>query len=213
MCLRRNLKRVAFKCILILPILYFTLFLIVTILVFTNPFNLASEQFLETHKCPICYGDDWCSILMAHANEWHIDYEWNVLATTRMWQSLINIKNVFVLAHNLDSNRKMVLKKLAHNDELSQFDLNEQTCHNSKCLTNLLLNRNIILNKKLTYKELKSINNDLNIELLSCFSDRLVDILYGTSPKIESFMDFNLNMLTKLKINPEPLILQVYNYI
>ena len=207
MCLK-NLKRTAFKCILILPIVYFTLFLAVALFVYINRFNIDSEQFLELQKCPLCYGNDrWCANLMAQANDWQIDYEWNVLKLTSAWQSLINIKNVYFVSHLSNANTKMVLKKLAHTEELAQFDRDQRDCHSS---INCLFKHKHFLNKKLTHKELRILNNDLNIELLSCFSDRFVDLIYATNGgNDQNLMDFNLNLLTKLKINPEPLILQV----
>ena len=113
-----------------------------------------------------------------------------------------------------------MLKKLAHDDELEDFDRTRLACPPDSVVCSA---QNLPdLSQRLQASELRALGQNLEIEVLTCFSDRLADRLYEnlgelgslhSSPASNSsrrnFSLANTMLLTTLKINPEPIVLQV----
>lgn len=185
--------------------------------------SISDEKFLDLRSCPFCYGFSLCNDLEfkdTHNSRYNIIFEdQNSLMNTYFIQNILNIKNVF-FAIDSKTHQKLVVKKLAHYSELEEFDFKEIECKIDKngCLSKLIETHKEVLDQKLTKDSLKMIVDYLNIDFAKCFSQRLIDIMYQAYYKTNSesiknkkkFYVDNLVLITTLKINIEPIILQVF---
>lgn len=190
-----------FKRLIFLTIL-FCIFNLILIFLKFDEINFVEEKFLQLQTCPFCYGTSFCNQLYQKIIKLENQ---NSLSGTFFFQSLLNIKNVFFVVDSF-TDQKYVFKKLAHSNELDQFDLNEKQRIESIPKS--------ILAKKLDADLFKQISNYLQIEIGTCLSQRLLDLMYLSFIKFNNLSEkklelINLMLLTTLKINPEPLILQV----
>ena len=102
-----------------------------------------------------------------------------------------------------------MFKKLAHHLELKQFDSIETKClksNDSICSTTIAKVDSTILSKKFNEKTLKQISTDLLID--QCFSQRVIDTIYEINNQ-NSYFTQNIMLLSTLKLNYEPIVLQV----
>lgn len=188
--------------------------------------NLSDEKFLDLKRCPFCFGYSLCNDLQFKSTFYtkfdiELADEYN-FSKTYFLQYLFNIKNVFFAIERF-SGKKLVIKKLAHYSELNRFDTDEIECADKTlghkpCIKNLINKNRSLMEKKLDFKTLKNVSIFLDIEIGQCFTERIVDLIY------KSYLEYNNNdrlntksyyvdniiLLTILKINPEPLILQVW---
>ena len=180
--------------------------------------QLGTEEFLSKKNCPFCYGISICHELeLNNINSRLYDFVFdneNDLLNTYHLKKLFNIKNVYFIKDNF-SNKKFLLKKLAHDSELEDFDIKEVNClENYACLNDFIQsNKAHLINQRINSTFLKINYKVLNIESVKCFTDRILNLIYKNkfnSKDSENYFDKNVMLLTTLKINPEPLILQVY---
>lgn len=181
--------------------------------------SLKDEKFLSLNKCPFCYGISLCNELqldkfnkLNHDKYKKYDFNFNdedSLSNTYFLQWLLNIKNVFYIKDNY-SNKKLVMKKLAHSSELAEFDSNEIICSN-KCLNKLVSANKKIFKYKFSFESFKKFTEYFEIESTLCFSERFLNILYEDYNEIDGKNYFypNIYLLTTLILNPEPIFLQV----
>ncbi len=163
--------------------------------------NLWDERFLQLNTCPYCFGFSLCQSIQLKESNSESDLEF-LTPEYYTTQGLFNVKNVYLLIDNFKS-KKLVLKKLAHNSELSEFD-GENFIKNDQQLK-----------EKLTLEIVKS----FDIEFFSCFNQRLLDLLFNsyiefnfnalTNSRKNSNIIFNKILISTLRINPEPIVLQV----
>jgi hypothetical protein len=98
--------------------------------------RLYDENFIELSKCPLCYGNSYCNNILKDDNiNIKLNY-YNLLTGTYTFNKLVNIKNVFNAIDKYSN--KIIVKKLAHNDELMEFDLNENKCENNICIRKIV---------------------------------------------------------------------------
>jgi len=163
---------------------------------------LNTERFLNTKSCPLCYGLDICSELTTRQKH-HIALDDNFYYT-HFLQDVFNIKNVYYAIDNYNSQR-LVVKKLAHNSELVQFDKEAP-------LTRLLEANRTLISQKLGLEQFKQVAEFLEIENLKCASQRLLDMIYKSWPlEFEGdYLSQNLLLFTVLKINFEPIVLKLF---
>lgn len=95
--------------------------------------RLYDEQFIELSKCPLCYGNSYCNNILQNSN---IKLNHNLFTSTYTYNNLINIKNVYNAIDKYSN--QIIIKKLAHNDELNKFDFNENKCENSICIRKIV---------------------------------------------------------------------------
>ncbi|CAH2215388.1 jg22769 [Pararge aegeria aegeria] len=132
-------------------------------------------RLTDLHRCPACYGVTVCPEL--YSNQITLDSShWN----------MFNAKNIYY--GYTKSNRRVVLKKLAHNWELKEFD--DNLCNNWRL--------------KLDYTEPRK-------GLVMCpYAYSLYDFIQSfLNNKREGYKSELINIWTMLSINPEPIILQV----
>ena len=171
--------------------------------------KLNDERFLQTNTCPFCYGRDLCQKL----NQNSIRFEDNYLYSYFI-QNAMNIKNVY-FGIDIHTGQKLVIKKLAHLSELSQFDKTEKDCElgikaEGPCLTGVVRANKEILSQRLDADNFKQITDQLGIDSTRCVSQRLVDMFYEYNQKeYLATLNQNLYILSTLMINIEPLFLKV----
>ena len=85
-------------------------FFIYEILRRSKKINLRSHEVLEIEKCPACFGEDLCPEFFHGTIQ---------LKDFALWQSLFNEKNIYFGQYK---GKDVVLKKLAHDKELLNFD-------------------------------------------------------------------------------------------
>ena len=212
---------------LIVKIAAFLYLLSILILVYLklDAINLADEAFLNKEKCPFCFGLSLCDELAPSADTYRrYDFSFSDQQqeglNTHFFTWLLNIKNIFFIKDNF-SNKNMVLKKLAHESELVDFDAKEISCYDhgekskyGQCLAEFfMLNKNTLSKQRITSQLLKEYSVYLEIEVTKCFTDRMLDLFYMNTLESQQngtdYMDENIMFLSTLKINPEPIILQV----
>lgn len=174
--------------------------------------KLTDERFLQTNSCPLCYGRDLCHELQQHAIRFDESYLY-----TYIIQDFFNIKNVY-FGIDSDSGHKLVIKKLAHDSELSEFDQAEKDCklgrkNHEPCITNVILANRSMLSEKLDAYHFKQVADYLGVESTRCISQRLVDMFYEYNKRdYLSISEQNMYILSTLKINIEPIFLKVRDH-
>lgn len=204
--MKRKIKKFFITILFILALsnsLYFYLKL--------DEIHINDESFLNKLSCPLCYGEDMCSSLETNS-KYPISLESEFL-NTYFVQSLFNVKNVFKGIENY-TNKKIILKKLAHDSELKEFDDNEHNCllriESEPCLSNLAIYNRTLLTKRIDFTSFQAFVNYLNIESMKCASQRLMNLTFKTDPEFsQNYFNKNLMILTTLKLNIEPIILRV----
>ena len=167
--------------------------------------KVLNEDFLETDKCPACYGGSACSVFF-----------YNRVRFTGMSKfrfiDFLNLKNVHFGVHE---NTNVVLKKLAHNSELKKID--QKICSDANRPENCDIGRVIyISNMAQTVKEhpvQPGMLKELTLSMFTCPSYRLVDRVWHyfkerSKPDGIFFRD-KVQLLYISMVNTEPLLLQV----
>lgn len=182
------------------------LFMYTKLFIYFTRNHLSDESFLETTKCPACYGMSLCNSFF---NE-HASFDgWSKVRLL----DTVNIKNVH---YGTFLDRKVVLKKLAHNDELKAID--EKICIGAGRLAGCDL-AHLTFSSKL-FKMVKE--TDLAPEhlkglgdLFRCPSNRLVDRVWEMykekKPNTNTYHD-RMMFLTTAMVSSEPLLLQVCDH-
>ena len=168
--------------------------------------DLSDENFLNLKSCPFCYGHSLCSNIQFKTGFFNFKLS-KSLHNKYLFQDLFNIKNVFFLDETV-SGGKAVLKKLAHSHELNSFDSKDLNS-----MKNFLMQNRDKFEKQFESDFFRKASEHLGIQILTCFTPRLARRVYKTFHEEETsarnFTIKNLILLTTLKINPEPVVLQV----
>lgn len=169
--------------------------------------RLTKEEFLEVHKCPACYGQSFCFDLFDD------QFDLSGISKYALFDG-INVKNVHYADHK-HRGQRVVLKKLAHNDEIKKID--DELCKDSLREPGCDLARRMVVSD--TAKNIH--RNGFLPEYLKdttfmffCVTHKLVDrVLEKYREKGRRMgmisMDDQLQILFTAKVNPEPLMLQV----
>ncbi|CAL4159859.1 unnamed protein product, partial [Meganyctiphanes norvegica] len=172
-------------------------------------YQIIDETFVELKTCPACYGRDLCSNLIINEDGKH-SIQLSGFSSLRL-SKMINIKNVF---YAFDGNEYLVLKKLAHDAELTDFDNNLCTSVGEAegCDVALALKRIVKDNNEDIFKIIKK-NPKLfeNSDALRCNHNNTVNHLYKKFKRLNSGMYELHNFLTLLAVNIEPLISMAFN--
>ncbi|XP_023951413.1 divergent protein kinase domain 2A [Bicyclus anynana] len=159
-------------------------------------------RLTDLNRCPACYGVTVCPEL--YSNQITLDSnQWN----------MFNAKNIY--NGYTKSNRRVVLKKLAHDWELKEFD--DSLCKKWRlkqdCKAIQLLNISNVDEKLLKIVEYNLTWPDTEPRkgLVMCpYAYSLYDFIQPLlNNKREGFKSEMINVWTMLSINPEPIILQV----
>ncbi|XP_050574615.1 divergent protein kinase domain 2A [Bombus affinis] len=164
------------------------------------------DRLTELHKCPACFGISACNYIHEIDIAFHDFYS--------VFAYFFGVKNVFFGSFN---NSRVVLKKLAQNSELDEFD--RMLCKNKRISHICIKNAKEIDNKvevdfhELIKKEVhvNSTKSNFNHLKLCPTVQHLNDLLsnvYRNEKNIDrNILHINIWVLTVL--NPEPLLLQI----
>lgn len=192
---RRFFKRAS------LMVIAFTISFYVSVLLFGDLKAPRVMQLTDLGRCPACYGVSVCPEL----------YSNQIIMETHRWSSMFNTKNIYY--GYTKSNRRVILKKLAHNSELRTFDNNLCKTFNLKrnCKPIHLLNASNIDDKliKLVEYNLSVPDPRPRKGLVMCpYAHSLYDFIIPVLSSKKEQVDM-VNIWTMLSINPEPIVLQV----
>lgn len=153
-----------------------------------NSLESVINKAKNTENCHFCYGFTSCHLL--DINELTFDHS----DLSAIFSNYFGSKNVYFVKRR---NKKMVFKQLASDAELQEFDE----------ISFKFRNKNDI--DFLTYikKVVSTDMNDTNSKLRLCPNTKNINLLFQNRLSNNSF-SYKI-VWTLLKINPEPLILQV----
>ncbi|XP_050389067.1 divergent protein kinase domain 2A isoform X1 [Patella vulgata] len=188
--------------------LLFSLYLYWSIykIVFTN--DLQSESFLETDKCPACYGMSACGFLLTDQVKLT---GWSKLR----FLDVVNVKNVHFGKH-VYKEHNVVLKKLALDKELVEVD--NEVCKDANREPGCDIARVIykgstpysLKDKPILPKHLSS----LTVSMFTCASYRLLDRMWSYYKERLNQDDIMYRDKVQLwylsKVNTEPLVMQTF---
>ncbi|XP_013179538.1 PREDICTED: deleted in autism protein 1 homolog [Papilio xuthus] len=176
----------------------------VYILLFGNLNSPQINHLTDLYRCPACYGVSICPELYSNQIS---------LQTDGHWSLVFNAKNIYY--GSTKSNRKVILKKLAHDWELKEFDSNlcKKWNMEENCKPMQLVNATNIDDKIINIVEYNFTWPDAEPRkgLVLCpYAYSILDLI---KPLIDNRKLNNksemLNIWTMLSINPEPIILQI----
>lgn len=187
-------------------LLYLITILLVSKYLLRSTFRPDINQLTELDKCPACYGESACE-LVRQVDLKPFDF-YSIFAY------YFGIKNVFFGFLNT---RKVVLKKLAQDFELSEFD--RGLCENAT-FSHICTKDTRVKNEQIDFHQL--IKDEISLQnfktdnrlsrLTLCPTTRrltyLLDRLYQNNRNVDrSTLEINIWTLTVL--NPEPILLQI----
>ncbi|XP_033107182.1 divergent protein kinase domain 2A-like isoform X2 [Anneissia japonica] len=167
--------------------------------------QLQNFEFLESRKCPACYGTSLCGSFQRGELDLESFYKFRLL-------DVVNVKNVFFGRHQ---EKSVVFKKLGHNTELKKLD--EKICKKANLEPSCDLSRvifqtdltNAIKDGKIHVDAVKGLS-----DIVRCPSQRLLDRIWSRYQERSWIGGVKhhqqLNLITTLLFNPEPLILQTF---
>ncbi|KAL4708663.1 hypothetical protein ACJJTC_008189 [Scirpophaga incertulas] len=200
MLLRRRFCKRLFFMVAVFAVSFY-----ISVLLFGDLKTPRVIKLTDLDRCPACYGVTVCPELYSNQI---------IMESSRDWHRLFNVKNIFY--GYTKSNRRVVLKKLAHNWELKQFDQNLCKTWNLRwnCKPIHILNVSNIEEKimNIIKYNVSSPDTEPRKGLVLCpyiksFYDLIYPVLYN-KPSSNKKSDF-INLWTMLSINPEPIILQI----
>ncbi|KAL4220252.1 hypothetical protein ACF0H5_020659 [Mactra antiquata] len=203
-CRRIPLKA---KCFCLLLII-FAAYLYGTIYLSWGANRLTNEEFLEVRKCPACYGHSFCFKLLDS------QYDLTMMSQYKLFDT-VNLKNVHYANHKHEGH-SVVLKKLAHNDEIKKID--DKICQDSDREPGCDLSKRYVVTE--TSKDI--MRNGLlprhlkdTTFMFFCVTHKLIDRVsakYKDRHKQYEPLthDDQLQLLYTAQVNPEPLILQTF---
>lgn len=192
---------------------FFVLFVVICVYLFGAIYltwkdnRLTKEEFLEVYKCPACYGHKFCFSLFDD------QFDFTGMSKYKMFD-VINVKNVH-FAYHKRKGHQVVIKKLAHNDEIQIVD--DAICKDSVVDPGCDVAKRYVVTKTaqdITKNGLLPRHLKDTTFMFLCVTHKLIDrVLEKYTEKYhwsgEISMDDKLQVLYTAKVNPEPLILQV----
>ncbi|KAJ8710674.1 hypothetical protein PYW08_009189 [Mythimna loreyi] len=193
---RRFVKRV----VMVVTVFFFSFYL--SVFLFGDWKSPKVMILTDLNRCPACYGVTICPELYSNQV---------IMESSTTWSSMFNAKNIFY--GSTKTNRRVILKKLAHNAEFKTFD--DNLCKTFKLKHNCkpvhLLNLSSIDDKliKLVEYDLKKPDPNPRKGLVMCpYAYSLFDFILPVFNSKREHVDI-VNIWTMLSLNPEPIILQV----
>lgn len=172
-------------------------------LLFGDPKLPTIMKLTNVQRCPACYGLTVCQEL--YSNEISLE--------TNGWYNIFNAKNIYY--GYTKSNRKVVLKQLAHDWEFKNFDLKfcKRWKLNRNCQPKQVINTSNIDEKilKIVKYNLSWLYDEPRKGLVMCpYATSFYELLHSVPDAHKEYLNSHkINIWTMLMINPEPLILQV----
>lgn len=196
----RNRRRIFFVCGTLLILAVYILY------GWNQPLD---GKFMELPSCPACYGQNLCSEILQHHYLTVPKIELSGISRLKITK-LVNIKNVYYVSSDKGA---AVLKKLAHDSELREFD--RKICDISKRI-------NCNVSETLDYLVKKN-NNDITqivdqhpsvftSDGIVCNHSRILQYLYRKYTEMDTGPNKQEHFLTMLAINFEPLLINAFRH-
>ncbi|XP_008478183.1 deleted in autism protein 1 [Diaphorina citri] len=179
------------------------LIVIISFYVYKSYSALNIIDLTELNKCPFCYGKTACT------NLFNGNIKMNS-STSNIFYNLINLvlnsKNVYYGSYKHQSSYKdIVVKKLANDNELKNFDTYIRTRFG--VYSNFQkMEKNF---KTEISKFLTTSTNDVDVKLKLCPDPHAFDILLPDGHDLSS--EEYIHFYTMLYVNPEPILMQILN--
>ncbi|KAK7082337.1 hypothetical protein SK128_004051 [Halocaridina rubra] len=185
-------------------------FMVVIFLLLYGWQESVDESFVNLEMCPACYGQSLCGAMLKKQNS---DVDNFLLRGYSQWKIMkfFNIKNVYFASFH---EKLVVMKKLAHDSELQEFD--EVLCKASRHSLNC--------NVSLALKTLLSEAGDDILQVISrhpelfeksdatkCAHNRTILELFKKYSVIDYGPYHRHHFLTMLAVNMEPLMMMTYH--
>lgn len=188
---------------LLFMLITFSVCFYLTVLLFGDLKSPVILRLTDLDRCPACFGISICPEL--YSNQIALD--------SNSWTNIFNAKNVYY--GYTKTNKRVVLKKLAHDWELKSFDskLCEVWNKSRNCKPKELLNESNVekqIIRSVQYN-LTTPDTEPRKGLIICpYAYSVFDFIQPVFKSKNSNMKSDMiNIWTMLNINPEPLILQV----
>ncbi|GJQ86582.1 hypothetical protein Trydic_g7818 [Trypoxylus dichotomus] len=157
-------------------------------------------SYSDIEKCPYCYGNGICHAFQSN----------EIVVSFFSLANFINYKNIFYGEYN---NINVIVKKLASNEELRRFD--DNVCYENHlqdgCKLGIIDDEQNYTRKIIDYMS-GNINEFKPFKVCSnAAAYVLYDDFYRLKPADLQVKDYLKNVWTVLKINVEPLMLQLLN--
>lgn len=171
-------------------------------------YQALDEGFVELNSCPACYGQNLCPLMLetvytaGHKIRLKGYTSWKIF-------SFLNVKNVY---YGQSGEQSLVLKKLAHDAELQEFNVKlckavreTQDCDVSRAIKTLLMRANNNVAQVVSrYPHLFEQSDGVK-----CNHNGTIQHLYKNYMKIDTGPYQQEHFLTMLAVNMEPLMLNV----
>lgn len=207
--------RCRLKCLLAWAILVAALYF-VACLVLPVYIDLRGQDFLESHKCPACYGDSLCPDFYSG----HVRLtNWTRYKVSR----LVNAKNVYYGDYR---GRRVLLKKLAHDWELKALDqsickLSRRPFPSNDCkpghhIRYMASDHSVYTNQASSKRTLDSgllsllLQKGTPTEFLGCMRSTELLTFLSNRAMAHRGMSKLEHLLTLSLLNPEPLFLMAF---
>lgn len=160
-------------------------------------------HYADLHRCPACYGVSICPEL----------YSSQIMLNPSHWTKFFNVKNIYY--GYTKSNRKLLLKKLAHDWELKEFDASlcktwnlDHNCKPTDLLQVTGIDKKILslVEYNLTWPSTRPHKGLVLCPYAYGIYDLIQPLINNRGGNYKSEM---LNIWTMLSLNPEPIIIQV----
>lgn len=198
---RRIIKRIVFMAVV------FGVSFFISAMLFGDIKSPRVMRLTDLDRCPACYGVTVCPELYSNQI---------VMESNHHWSSMFNAKNIYY--GYTKSNRKVVLKKLAHDWELRELDTNlckiwhlKRNCKPIHLLNVSNIDERIIsiVQFNLTWPDTQPRKGLVLCPYSYSFYDLIQPVLNNKKANNNNYKSDMLNVWTMLSVNPEPIILQV----
>ena len=206
MTIRRQLglRRNRYLLLLSLLLVYCVYYMVSHIPRYPDIHYLSNPVFLELDKCPACYGNSLCHKFYSGSITFDRYSRYRFL-------DKFNTKNVHYGL--MDNKTKVMIKRLAHDVELSHFD--DLVCKNASlpkgCNVSSAIYQSSFVNSDVQQVIVRLLQNAS--DMTRCPSQRLIDIALRNTQERKSknaiTLDERLQLITTVMINPETIIMQV----
>ena len=168
--------------------------------------QLLDEKFVELSTCPACYGQSICPEMLQQQNVAVSTIQLSGVSSLRVFK-ILNYKNVYF---GCSDKVTLVLKKLAHDSELHEFD--KKICDITKVMNCNVSEVIDYLVKKNNYNVSQIVDQHLSLftsDGIMCNHTRILQYLYRKYTNIDSGPYHQQHFLTMLAVNFEPLLINV----
>ncbi|KAG0714535.1 Deleted in autism protein 1 [Chionoecetes opilio] len=167
------------------------------------------EKFMELSSCPACYGQNLCPRMLHHQDSAVARIELTGVFSLKVMKFL-NYKNVYFGCSEKDT---VVLKKLAHDSELLEFDKKICGIHRMNyCNVSEAIDYMVKKNDHDVARIIEQHPALFTSDGIMCNHSRILQYLYQKYAKVDTGAYQLHHFLTLLAINFEPLLINAFQH-